>query len=544
MEVEAAAASAPPAPPRRGRPPEVRCEACDSCRNRQWKKACENKDSLPQRVRIRRGGQAPAPVSASSSSSAGPPVQEEDPEEASSSSAGLPVQEEGPEEASSSSAGPPVQEQGPEEASSSSSSVALAPAPAASSRPEALRVEAMGDDTELRKHLAGLMKIPLAQIGRIRMTPDKQPALVDVISIIARLDKDAAAHYLRRVTEVSPNVSTACTNIHFPGRGQRPTPVAQNLKVLIQVIFLLPGQQAALVRQAAAEVFVRFMGGDLSLIGEVQRIHEVQAFLREHEPDHPMRVFGEAVGSSAASAEAAVAPAPPAPPAPPLRVPPNPIIVRVEDSIGLPGSDHLYAASRLEDNILKIGVSKDVVERMPELSRSFQAGYALQAVWPGEAALEEIVLEKLKPYKATVGSSREHFDARVTLDFLSQMVDHARALYRTKMELAALASSSFEQRKRELEVQEDLKDRALKRRREELALEAERARAELAIEAERAKLQAERAKLEAERAREEVAIQAERAKLEAERAREQLLQKLASANNPQAIKVFLERLSR
>jgi hypothetical protein len=45
---------------------------------------------------------------------------------------------------------------------------------------------------------------------------------------------------------------------------------------------------------------------------------------------------------------------------------------------------------------------------MPELSRSFQAGYALQAVLPGEAARGELVLEKLKPYKATVGNSREH----------------------------------------------------------------------------------------------------------------------------------------
>ena len=52
-----------------------------------------------------------------------------------------------------------------------------------------------------------------------------------------------------------------------------------------------------------------------------------------------------------------------------------------EEFQGLPGSDRLYAASRLEDNILKIVASKDVVERMPELSRSFQAGYVLQAVW-------------------------------------------------------------------------------------------------------------------------------------------------------------------
>jgi hypothetical protein len=86
--------------------------------------------------------------------------------------------------------------------------------------------------------------------------------------------------------------------------------------------------------------------------------------------------------------------------------------MKVENLIGLPGSDHLYAASRMEDNILKIGVSKDVVERMHDLSRCFQAGYSLQAIWPGEASLEELVLEKLEPYKATVVNSREHFDSR------------------------------------------------------------------------------------------------------------------------------------
>ena len=170
---------------------------------------------------------------------------------------------------------------------------------------------------------------------------------------------------------------------------------------------------------------------------------------------------------------------PPASPTPAPRVPPNPVIMKVEDSIGLPGSDHLYAASRLEDNILKIGVSKGVIERMSELSRSFQAGYALQAVWPGEAALEDLVLEKLKPYKAPVGNSREHFDSRVTMEYLHQIVDHARVLYKTKMELSC---AGFEQRKRELEFQEDLKDRALKRKKEEMQLERQDLLHELARE--------------------------------------------------------------
>lgn len=64
----------------------------------------------------------------------------------------------------------------------------------------------------------------------------------------------------------SPTVQTICLDCHFPGERQRPTPIAKDLTTLIQVIFMLPGREACLIRQAAAEVFVRFMGGDLSLI--------------------------------------------------------------------------------------------------------------------------------------------------------------------------------------------------------------------------------------------------------------------------------------
>ena len=393
-------------------------------------------------------------------------------------------------------------------------------------RRQVLKVETMGDDKELRKQLSYLLKVPLGEIGRIRMTPEKQPSVIDVISILTKKNKNESSEVWRRLESHSRAVQANCLDGSFPGNSRR-TPIAKDLKTLIQVIFMLPGKEASLVRQAAAEVFIRFMGGDLSLIQDVRRMNEIQSFLRENDPEHPMRIFGEAVEASertAASAEVVITPpaSSQAHPTEELQVPPDPVIVKVEDSIGLPGSDHLYAASRLEDNILKIGVSKDVVERMPELSRSFQAGYVLQAIWPGEAALEELVLEKLKPFRAMVGTSREHFDSRVTLGHLFKIVDHARVLYKTKMELS---STSFEQRKRELEFQEDLKDRAIKRRREELQLEAE----EIKLEGEKIKLEGEKIQMEAEKSRIK---------------QEELLQKLVAESHPEAVKVFIDRLSR
>lgn len=180
------------------------------------------------------------------------------------------------------------------------------------------------------------------------------------------------------------------------------------------------------------------------------------------------------------------------------RVPRKPLVIEDGRSIGLPGSDHLYAAMRVGENIIKVGVSKDVLERLADLSRNFQGKYELLAVWPGEAALEEIVLDKLKPFRAQVSTSREHFSSQVTLERLCEIVEHARDLYRIKLELDARTSGL---RMKESEYQEELQDRVLKRKREEVSLEGERVR-----------------------------IQAEK-----------IFQDLVREKHPEAVRVFIER---
>ena len=57
----------------------------------------------------------------------------------------------------------------------------------------------------------------------------------------------------------------------------------------------LPGQCAARVRRRAAELIVRWLGGDLSLIPEVIANRGLQQELAVHAPEDPRRVFGEAV---------------------------------------------------------------------------------------------------------------------------------------------------------------------------------------------------------------------------------------------------------
>ena len=58
---------------------------------------------------------------------------------------------------------------------------------------------------------------------------------------------------------------------------------------------LLPGQCAVRVRRRAAELIVRWLGGDLSLIQEVIANRGLQEELAAHAPQDPRRAFGEAV---------------------------------------------------------------------------------------------------------------------------------------------------------------------------------------------------------------------------------------------------------
>ena len=154
-------------------------------------------------------------------------------------------------------------------------------------------------------------------------------------------------------------------------------------------------------------------------------------------------------------------------------VPRKPLVIQDENSVGLPGNDHLYAALRVGENIIKVGISKDVLERLKTLSQQFQGKYELLAVWPNESVLEDIVLDLLKPSKTPIRSSREHFNANASFEYICQTVQAARNLYKLKTDLDATTSK---RKREEIEFQENLKDRDLKRRREEAAIEAEKTR--------------------------------------------------------------------
>ena len=165
--------------------------------------------------------------------------------------------------------------------------------------PKQFRHVDAGADLALRQQLAEIKRVPLEQVGRIRMTPEKLPSLVDVGVILTGSTSHDVAQILRRMFAAHIDLGTKCSQVSFGGRGgNRESLVPKDLAALVEIIFLLPGRAAAQVRQAAAQIFVRYLGGDLSLVQEVERLHHVQAFLRENAPEHPLRVFGEAVENS------------------------------------------------------------------------------------------------------------------------------------------------------------------------------------------------------------------------------------------------------
>jgi hypothetical protein len=105
-----------------------------------------------------------------------------------------------------------------------------------------------GADLALRQQLAEMKKVSLESVGRIRMTPEKMPSLVDVGVILTGKTASNVARDLQVILDKYPEVTQKVGYFQFGGQGQRDAPVPKNLATLIEIIFLLPGRSAAKVR--------------------------------------------------------------------------------------------------------------------------------------------------------------------------------------------------------------------------------------------------------------------------------------------------------
>lgn len=117
-------------------------------------------------------------------------------------------------------------------------------------------------------------------------------------------DANYASQAIRNVCEKYPDVHEKNMDVKFPDvrgrKGQKNTPVV-DVQGIVEIIMLLPGQQAACVRRQAAELLVRYLGGDLGIIDEVIALHGLQEELVARAQEDPRRLFGEAVEATSAT---------------------------------------------------------------------------------------------------------------------------------------------------------------------------------------------------------------------------------------------------
>jgi len=131
--------------------------------------------------------------------------------------------------------------------------------------------------------------------GKIIRKTDETPQRVSAYDVINIVTASEQAYVIfHRLKEEHPEVLSIFTNFQFEGQGQRPTPVV-DARGLVTLLNLLPGHKAAAFRAKSADIIVRYLGGDPTLIAEINRNAEIQANLPE---DHPMAIFATSFGQA------------------------------------------------------------------------------------------------------------------------------------------------------------------------------------------------------------------------------------------------------
>lgn len=133
---------------------------------------------------------------------------------------------------------------------------------------------------------------------KIRKTDEVPPrvSVYDLIAAVKGVSDDAARMDFWSIENDHPDVEESVIYFKSPGRGQRETPVT-DARGAICIINLLPGKRAAEFRLKAADIVVRALGGDETLVQEIRANAATQATLPE---DPPMRLFGQTVEAESA----------------------------------------------------------------------------------------------------------------------------------------------------------------------------------------------------------------------------------------------------
>jgi len=107
----------------------------------------------------------------------------------------------------------------------------------------------------------------------IRIAQNKYISVFDIIQIAGGVTKNSVHNTWKRIKEhYSEEVLTMCQDLKFHGSGQRETPCV-NVQGLIKLLMWIPGERARKFRDLSADVMVRYLGGDLTLVNDVKKIN-------------------------------------------------------------------------------------------------------------------------------------------------------------------------------------------------------------------------------------------------------------------------------
>lgn len=322
-------------------------------------------------------------------------------------------------------------------------------------------------ESDVSTHLSYLLQRPVP--FRLRITPNKELALIDIAIIFTGLNNDHAGYAVRRLLEQYPEFRSNIAKFKFPGRGRQTVDVAP-LAEALEFAFLLPGRAASKVRKEAAKLLVRYIGGDLSLVDEICQINRVQVALAEIPEDErtaeqrTARLFGESVENT--TMKLTIVPAPEG--LVPSSSQRDAYVMRVLDA----------SASQF----WKIGRSDDPLSRADQLDCQMRRDglcwhHAVDTIFRHGGIMESLLHREFQGMR--MDNTKEYF--RGPADFPSMVARAMVALLPKQMEL------QFQDR-RKSETRGGLEeDPAFKRRK----LELELARDELSLKKDQAKFDAD-----------------------------------------------------
>ena len=106
-------------------------------------------------------------------------------------------------------------------------------------------------------------------------------SVYDVIHLVCNKPGNYANQVLARVEKTYPELTRKWCKLRINGKG-RETPVA-SVATLVEITWLCPGKAAMQFRRKGAETVCRVLGGDLTLVDEIQRRHAQVAGTAEQE---------------------------------------------------------------------------------------------------------------------------------------------------------------------------------------------------------------------------------------------------------------------